>query len=158
MVPSCKSRRYAIQSSVSVADDAATLEVFRPPPPEALVEVASASGDTALLATAEIVLIDDADGDGNFHVSGARAEIAEPDEYLAGSDSMLVYVARPFASPPTDFPLVAAGGTGYQLIRFVCEGPIATGVSPIEPDMVELIVRPSPIFPEVRTCRRTHSP
>src|SRR6185295_17486928 len=123
----------------------------------ALVDVSAPSGEVATVALAEIVLIDDADGDGTFGASGARAEIAQTDFYLAGSASVLAYVARPFPSPEVEFPLVPAGTVGYQLLGYRCAGQIATGIDAVAPEAVDLVLQPSQTFPELRSCRRTHS-
>jgi hypothetical protein len=148
-----------LRSSVDAASDQIALEIFRPPPPELLVEVAAPSGgESARLAVAEIVIIDDGDGDGDFRVGGARAEIAAPDQYLAGTESLLIYVARPFSSPPFDFPLVPGTATGYQLVSYSCVGLSAVGVAEVAADLLALVMRPSSFLPEIRTCRRSHSP
>jgi TPP-dependent pyruvate/acetoin dehydrogenase alpha subunit len=47
---------------------------------------------------------------------------------------------------------------GYQLVGYQCMGQSALGVVAVAADAVELVMRPSPILPEVRTCRRSHSP
>jgi hypothetical protein len=149
---------FSLRSMVAVDTDSFALDVFRPPPAGALVDVASPSGDVATLALAEIVIVDDEDADGTFRVSGAAAEIAAPDLYLAGSVTVLAYVARPFAAPEVDFPLVPTGTAGYQLLQYRCQGQVAAGIDAVSPQSVDLVLQPSLTFPELRSCRRTHSP
>lgn len=130
-------------------------EVFRPPPPRAVVDLRAASGDDTSLAFGELVVVDDADGDGTFAVSGPHAQIAPPDAYLAGSSNALVYVARPFAQIQPGFPL-AGTNPGYQTVNFECNGQISQGTA-VE-SSTEFALQPSPTLPEIRNCRRTHSP
>jgi hypothetical protein len=142
-----------------------TLRLFRAPPAEALAEIPSPSGDVALMAFGELVIVDDGDGDGTFQIDGhgtlggggRGAAEATPDRYLAGSQEMLVYVVRPF--PPAagaNFHLVQGAKTGYQLMKYVCEGRVLSRVVPavhadLEPQTSGELVRR-------RTCMNTHSP
>jgi hypothetical protein len=130
-------------------------DLFRPPPPEAVVDLRAASGDDTSLAFGELVVVDDADGDGTFGVSGPHAEIAPPDSYLAGTTSVLVYVARPFAEVESAFPL-AGTNAGYQTVNFECNGQLSQETA-IE-SSAEFVLQPSLTLPEIRNCRRTHSP
>jgi hypothetical protein len=152
-----------VASSISMTDDLRfQLDVFRPPPPEALVDVPLPDGSASLrLALAEIVMIDDQDCDGTFGIQGPDAEILEPDQYLGGADSILVYLDRSYPSLPSN-PLTVTGDAGYQLVDYSCnQQQIASKgtpypFGPFPP--VTAIVQPSRTFPEVRTCARTHSP
>jgi hypothetical protein len=130
-------------------------DLFRPPPPEAVVDLRAPSGDDTLLAFGEMVVVDDADGDGTFRVSGPHAQIAPPDSYLAGTNNVLVYVARPFVEVESAFPL-AGTNTGYQIVNFECNGRLSQETA-IE-SSTEFVLQPSPTLPEIRDCRRTHSP
>jgi hypothetical protein len=145
-------------SSVSETDDTFSVEVFRPPPPQAVVTVASASSGTSQLAVAEIVIVDDQDGDGTFRVSGPRATIASPEIYLAGSANVLTYVVSPFSSPQINSPLTLPGQSGYALVNYNCLGQISGSTNPVNPQKVELILQPSYDFPDVRPCRASHGP
>jgi hypothetical protein len=140
--------------------DRFTVEVFRPPPPEAMVDVpfpGHGTAEVARLAIAEIVLVDDLDGDGTFQVTGARAAIAGTDTFLGGANALLAYVERPYAGQ-TATPLTLPGQIGYQLVSYDCQGRISAGTVPVASDGVDMIVQASTSFPEVRNCRRTHSP
>ena len=143
--------------------DTFTVEVFRPPPPEALVDVpvpnaAPAAGtDLVRLAIAEIVMVDDRDEDGTFRVTGPRADIEGTDRFLGGSSFLLTYVERPSASRAAT-PLTVAAQVGYQLVSYDCEGRISKKTVPAGPSGIDLIAQRSTSFPEVRNCRRTHSP
>ena len=140
--------------------DAYTLDVFRPPPPEALVDVPldSDPNDVARLAIAEIVLVDDDDKDGTFQVTGPRADIVGTDRFLGGSHFVVTYVERPYAAKKAASPLTVEGQVGYQLVSYDCEGRISNGTTPFGPTGVDLVAQRSTWFPEVRNCRRTHSP
>ncbi len=131
------------------------IDVFRPPPREAVVELRAPSGDETSLALGELVVIDDADGDGTFRVSGPHAQIAPPDAYLAGTTNVLVYVARTFAEIEPGFPL-AGTKAGYQTVNFDCNGQLSQETA-IE-SSTQFVLQPSPALPEIRNCRRTHSP
>ena len=141
--------------------DTFTVDVFRPPPPEALVDVPlpdSEPKDFARLAIAELVLLDDDDEDGTFQVTGPRADIVGTDRYLGGSNILVTYVERPYATPNTATPLTLRGQIGYQLVSYDCEGQISKGTVAWDPTAADLIAQRSTSFPEVRNCRRTHSP
>lgn len=147
-----------IQSTVNAGDDTFTVQVFRPPPPEAVVDLADSSGATSRLALAEIVIIDDQDGDGTFRVQGPRATVAPPERYLAGSQSVLTYVASPFASPQINSPLTLPAQTGYALVNYLCQGQISAATDAAIPQAIQAILQPSQDFPNVRTCRASHGP
>jgi hypothetical protein len=148
-----------------------TVDFFRPPPPEATVEIATPEADreSALLAMGELVLFYDGNDDGTFVVEGPRATIVAPDRYLAGSLTILRYVYRGFAGAASTsarlFPLGLTDKIGYDLISLYCEGrlperPPNVAFAPVTVvTRVELILqRSSDVFPEVRNCLRTHSP
>jgi hypothetical protein len=149
---------YSVRSSVG-PDDTFVVEVFRRPPPAALVDITAPGGETAKLALAEIVVIDDADGDGGFRVNGPRADIEAPDAYLGASPNVLVYVLQPFPkSLAGDDPIAPASTTGFAVVSYDCSGPRARPAVTVKPDDVDLVVARSVALPEVRTCRRSHSP
>ena len=148
-----------LQSSVDTAADTFTVDIFRPPPPEAVVELAAPSGKISQqLAMAEIVIVDDSDGDGGFLVQGPRATISAPERYLAGSANVLTYVATPFPSPQSNSPLTLPAQLGYALVNYNCQGQLSAGTNPVNPQAVEMILQPSQDFPDVRTCRASHGP
>jgi hypothetical protein len=134
------------------------VRIFRPPPPEALIEIAR-PGDgeaPAQLALGEMVIVDDGNDDGVFEISGPRAEIARPDSYLAGSFQAVVYVARPFPSATPSFPLTPSAGIGYQVVDFGCNGRLSNGTTVL--GYTSFQVQPSRLLPELRNCMRSHSP
>jgi hypothetical protein len=147
-----------LQSTVDTAADTFTVDIFRPPPPAAVVDLAAPSGEVSQLAVAEIVIVDDWDGDGGFLVQGPRATISAPERYLAGSANVLTYVASPFSSPQLDSPLTLPAQIGYGLVNYVCQGQLSAGTHPVNPQTVEMVLQPSQDFPDVRTCRASHGP
>lgn len=148
-----------LQSTVDTAADTFTVDIFRPPPPEAVVDLAAPGGKIAQqLAMAEIVIVDDWDGDGAFLVQGPRATISAPERYLAGSANVLTYVERPFPSPQINSPLTLPGQIGYALVNYLCQGQLSGATNPVNPQKVEMILQPSQDFPDVRTCRASHGP
>jgi len=148
-----------LQSTVDTAADTFTVDIFRPPPPEAVVDLAAPSGKILQqLAMAEIVIVDDSDGDGGFLVQGPRATISAPEHYLAGSANVLTYVESPFPSPQINSPLTLPGQIGYALVNYLCQGQLSGATNPVNPQKVEMILQPSQDFPDVRTCRASHGP
>jgi hypothetical protein len=148
-----------LQSTVDAAADTFTVDVFRPPPPEAVVDLADPTGKLSQqLAIAEIVIVDDWDGDGGFFVQGPRATISAPDRYVAGSANVLTYIERPFSSPQINSPLTLPAQIGYALVNYLCQGQLSAATHPVNPRAVEMILQPSQDFPDVRTCRATHGP
>jgi hypothetical protein len=147
-----------LQSTVDVAQGTFTADVFRPPPPEAVVALTDGAGDVSQMALAEIVIVDDQDGDGTFRVAGARATIAAPERYLAGSANVLTYVQSPFSSAATTSPLTLPGQSGYALVNYVCQGQLSGGTHQVPTTDFEMIAQPSQDFPDVRTCRASHGP
>jgi hypothetical protein len=133
-----------------------SIYLYRPPPPEAIVTITAPSRDEAELAFGEMVVFDDLDGDGTFSVSGPHAEITSGDTYLAGSYQALVYVARPFSNVDMAFPILNAPFAGYSIIDYACSGLVSMSVS--QRAMATFVAQPSQILPEIRLCRRTHSP
>ena len=146
-----------------------TLHLFRPPPAEALAEIPSPGGDVALMAFGELVIVDDADGDGVVQIDGhgtlaaggrggdGALDGAHNDRYIAGSGEMLIYVERPF--PPAaavGFHLVQGSKTGYQLMKYVCNGRVLSEV--VEAKTANLEPQTSAELVRRRTCMNTHSP
>ncbi len=134
-------------------------QIFRSPPPEALVEIEAPSGEVALVAVGELVIVDDADDDGTFAIDSQGtipgADNTDGDQYLAGTATVLFYVARPFSSA-----IAATLGPfdklGYQLVAYNCLGRLlvdhrVTSVAVFENQVSRVLV-------ERRTCLRTHSP
>jgi hypothetical protein len=153
-------------SSVVPASDGSgravvTLQLFRPPPSQALVEIRAPTGEVAEVAVGDPVIIDDRDGDGTFHVDD-RGNIGLPeagigDRYLAGTTALLAYVARPF--PPdvaATFPFGRLDKSGYQLSGIACNARNLASSRAAETARFELLTSSSLI--ERRTCLRTHSP
>lgn len=147
-----------LQSTVDQATDTFTVNVFRPPPSQAVVELTAPSGEGSRLAVAEIVILDDVNGDGGFGVRGPRATILAPERYLAGSASVITYVADPFPSAGITSPLTVPGQIGYAVVNYHCQGQLSAGTSPVKPDAVELVLQQSQDLPDVRTCRASHGP
>jgi hypothetical protein len=148
-----------LQSTVDTTADTFTVDIFRPPPPEAVVALAAPGGKLfQQLAMAELVIVDDLDGDGGFLVHGPRATISAPERYLAGSANVLTYVATPFPSPQINSPLTLPGQIGYALVNYLCQGQLSGATNPVNPQAVEMILQPSQDFPDVRTCRASHGP
>jgi hypothetical protein len=147
-----------LRSRVDVASDTFSVELFRPPPPEAVVDLVDPSGETSRIALAEMVILDDPDDDGTFRVSGPRAVIAPPDLYLAGAIDVLTYVVTPFASPQLTSPLTVAGQSGYALLSYNCNGQSSTATTLVAGPSTEMILQASQTFPDVRPCRESHGP
>lgn len=150
-------------SRSDTVDDTFTVDIFRPPPPEALVELTAPTREISQLAVAEIVLVDDQDGDGTFRLStpddagNPHATIAPNDLYLAASANVLTYVARPFP-PPVSSPLTLPGQIGYGLVAYNCQGQVPGGLYPASPQAINLVMQPSANLPDVRICMASHGP
>ena len=144
----------------TVIGDTFHIDVYGPPPAAAMVEIASPGGPSLRLALAEIVMIDDQNGDGTFEVSGPDATIGGGDRYLAGANTVLVYLDRSYPSlPPAGNLLAVTGSQGYQLVVYACDHQSILSVN--VPDLVTGTVvypQPSMTLPEARSCARTHSP
>jgi len=136
--------------------DDLTIQIFRPPPPAAVVDISQAGDVRAQVALGEIVVVDDKDGDGTFHVSGPRAQILPPDEYLAGTDQVLTYLPQPLPAQALGFPVASANATGYQLINYQCDGRLSRG--PSADVNASFPLQRSRFLPELRSCMRSHSP
>lgn len=147
-----------LRSTVDPTTDTFTVNVFRPPPSQAVVELTAPAGERLRLAVAEIVILDDVNGDGGFVVGGPRATIPAPEHYLAGSASVVTYVANPFPSSGSASPLTVPGQIGYAVVNYRCQGQLSAGTSPVKADTVELVLQPSADLPDVRTCRASHGP
>lgn len=145
--------------SSMVSQDKFQIDVYGPPPAAAIVDIPNFGGQTVRLALAEIVMIDDQNGDGTFEVSGADATIADGDRYLAGANTVLVYLDGAYASLPPGNVLAVSGAAGYQLVLYACDHHEAiANVLQQTPDGTIVYPQPSTTFPEVRACGRTHSP
>jgi len=137
--------------------DSFVSNIFRPPPPEALVRIdAPSGGDWMEMAFGETIIFDDAGKNGLFRIDGPRAEMASPDSYLASTEEVLVYVARPFSYAQDGFPLGPAILPGYTTLAFFCSGQVPGQIR--QNVAMEFVVQPSQTFLEIRTCLRTHSP
>jgi hypothetical protein len=142
----------------SVENDTFQIDIYGPPPPQAMVEIPTSAGDSIRLAYGEIVMIADQNGDGTFEVSGADATIAAPDRYLAGANTVLVYLDKPYPSLPRNAFAVSAD-QGYQLVTYVCAHQTIQDMIAQNPNGGTVAsVQPSTTFPDVRSCARTHSP
>jgi hypothetical protein len=132
------------------------LEIFRNPPPEAIVDIPAhaPSTDSTRLAIAEIVVLEDVNGDGQLAVTGPRGNVS-PDRYLASSHDVLAFIDRPFRSGIPSI-LTASGLARWQLVHYDCDGRLTKEVQ--GGGMADMVVLPSSSFPEVRSCRRSHSP
>jgi hypothetical protein len=130
------------------------VHVYRPPPPSAIVTITAPSGDQAELAVGELVIVNDVDGDG-FDVAGPHAEMVGSDSYLAAATQVLVYVARPFATNQSAFPLLVSRDA-YTVMEFACNGLVSAGT--MEDKAVAFGPQLSRVLPEPRSCDRTHSP
>jgi hypothetical protein len=137
------------------ATNVVIVDVYRPPPPSAIVTITAPSGEQARLALGEAVLVDDRDDDG-FEVSGPQAEIAEPDSYVAAATgTVIVYVDSPFPTTQLNFPLLQLPAR-YTMMNFGCNGPVSTALT--QDTGFSFVPQPSKVLPEPRNCRRTHSP
>jgi hypothetical protein len=148
-----------LRSTVDTAADSFTLEILRPPPPEAVFDLVDASGEAlSKLGFGELVIVDDQDGDGGFQVRGPRATIDAPEQYLAGSANVLTYVALPFQPAELTSPLTLPAQTGYAVVNYMCQGQLSASTVKVEPQEVDMVLQPSHEFPDVRTCRTSHGP
>jgi hypothetical protein len=158
-VPDLPQPARGIESSVSTALDTFQIDIYGPPPAQAMVDVPIPNGESMRLAYGEIVMIDDQNGDGTFAVSGADAKIAPPDRYLAGSSTVLVYLDQTYSSVPDKTLVAVTGEKGYQLIVYWCDNETVGMVLAQDPDGGAIAsTQPSTTFPDVRACARTHSP
>jgi hypothetical protein len=148
----------SLRSSLDIPNDTFSIGIFRPPPAAALSEVIAPSGESVRLGFGEIVVVDDRDDDGTFQVTGRRGAITAPDRFLGSSPYVLTYVAQPPSSPTASTPLTLNGQTGYALVSYSCQGPMALSADGVGGTAVPVILQPSDSFPEVRDCRRFHSP
>jgi hypothetical protein len=132
------------------------LDLYRPPPPEAIVEITSAGKDHTELALGEMVLVDDKNDDGVFEIN-AHGKILPPDEYLGGTATVLIYLAAPFAKSDPSFPLTPQNTTsGYQMVDFTCQGQVFSRSN--QAIGATFVPRRSSSLPEIRICNRSHSP
>jgi hypothetical protein len=148
-----------IASHIDASSDLFTIDVYGPPPPQAIVEVPLSGGPTLRLAYAEIVMFDDQNRDGTFQIAGADAEILDGDLYLAGANTVLVYLADSYSTVPVGNLLAVSGAKGYQLVAYKCDHQsVAQVFAPPAVGGPVAYTQPSATFPEVRSCARTHSP
>jgi hypothetical protein len=137
------------------------LRLFRAPPSETLTEVVAPTGEVALIAVGDLVIVDDADGDGTFYVDArgnmSLADGGGGDRYLAGTGSALVYVARTLSPTVTVRPAIALfRESGYQILNYECDGRIYVKTEKVQGVVFD--VSPSTSLVERRNCLRTHSP
>ena len=90
--------------------------------------------------------------------SAARATVASPDLYLAGSTNVLTFVATPFLSQDINSPLTLPGQRGYALINYHCEGQVSRGTYRANDQAIEMLLQPSQNLPDLRSCRASHGP
>jgi hypothetical protein len=148
-----------LSSTVDTAADTFTLDIFRPPPPDAVFDLVDASGEAlSKLGFGELVIVDDRDGDGGFRVAGPRATIDAPEQYLAGSANVLTYVALPLQPAEVASPLTLPAQMGYAVVNYVCQGQLSASTVKVDPEQVDMVLQPSHDFPDVRTCRTSHGP
>src|SRR5450432_2394450 len=57
-----------LRSSVNATNDTFSVDIFRQPPPGATIDLADSAGNVSQMGLAEIVIVDDRDGDGTFLV------------------------------------------------------------------------------------------
>jgi hypothetical protein len=158
-VPDVPQPARGIESSVATALDTFQVHVYGPPPAQAMVDVPTPDGQSIRLAYGEIVMIDDQNGDGTFAVSGADAAIAGPDRYLAGSNTVLVYLDRDYPALPDQTLVAVTGDKGYQLVFYGCDNQMISMVLTQDRNGGTIAsTQPSTTFPDVRACARTHSP
>jgi hypothetical protein len=137
------------------------LQLYRPPPQQALAEIVAPTGEVAEAAVGDVVIVDDGDGDGTFHVDDhGTLQVAETgggDRYVAGMSAVLIYVARAFPGDVgATLPIGRLDKIGYQLTNLICEARRPTGNAPITTAHFEPLT--SSALVERRTCLRTHSP
>jgi hypothetical protein len=148
------------------ADGTYTLGVYAPPPAAAIRHFPE-PGTSVLAASfgfAEIVLYEDLDGDGTFHLTSldAGSEMVAPDLYRgASSYAVVAYVQQPLEPDAGVFPELTAlisASPGYHLGAVSCTDPEQPSAGPIDPRPIQLVVgaSPSPDLPYLRTCLRTH--
>lgn len=142
------------------------LQLFTPPPPEvvrAVPDPADPSRPAFSFALAELVVFDDADGDGVFHVGG-RAEgskIEAPDTYRGASPlQALFYVAtvRSDASPALkELDRIVRAGPGYRVGTVGCDGAQGYFNTSVQEDIVRLrLVEAQETLPQLRPCLRSY--
>jgi hypothetical protein len=157
--------RWTASAVMPAADgggqSAVLLQLFRPPPSAALARIVAPTGEAAEVAIGDVVIVDDGDGDGAFHID-ARGNIQAPeagrgDRYLAGTSAALIYVARAFPQGvAAALPIGPLDKIGYQLMGISCDARSTTGHRVVE--MANFLVLTSSSLVERRTCLRTHSP
>jgi len=149
--------------------DVGTFWVYRQPPEEVMFDLPIGNASpplTARMAVGELVIVDDADGDGTFRVAGAGPDIAESaagqpqDRYLGGALAFLSYSQ----SSPLETPFTEMSQHGYELVEVDCRGVFVTArrfylSSAADSNLATMIARaPSTAFPQVRTCLQSQPP
>jgi hypothetical protein len=156
-------------SRLEMSDADFQLSLFAPPPEAAVYDLRDSTGAVVLarLAFGELVVFDDRDGDGTFHVEPAAAggEIVAPDLYRGASATLVMtYVVTPLQAPATVLPELhglLATTPGYHLGYVDCSAPDAPSTSTYgDPStvVVEMHVDGDATtdLPFVRTCLRSH--
>jgi hypothetical protein len=149
------------------ADGTYALGVYAAPPAAAIRRFPEPGTDVlgASFGFAEIVLYEDVDGDGTFHVTPRQAgsEMVGPDLYRGASAyGVVAYVQQPLVPDGGVFPELTAlisASPGYHLGAVSCTDPEQPSAGPIDPRPIQLVVgaMPSPDLPYLRTCLRTHA-
>jgi hypothetical protein len=142
---------------VAIEEDGTfSLEVFGPPPEDALKWlVADASSDAVGFAWGELVLFEDNDADGTFRVDslGGGAPIAAPDKYAGVAEKhVLLYVEEPAEEGTQIIGLARTLAVpGYVVGEANCGG--APYVVAVEPNTVPVRATDAiTLFPRVRPC------
>lgn len=144
-----------LQAAIA-ADGAFSLQVFGRPPKDAVKWLAAdASSDAVALAWGELVLFEDADGDGTFRVDSLAdgAPMTAPDRYAGAAEKhVLLYVEEPAEEGTQVIGLARnLARLGYVLCEAHCDG--AMYATAVEPNTVSLRAVPaSARFPRVRQC------
>ena len=114
---------------------------FRQRASEAIVDIPAhaPSTDSTRLAIAEIVVLEDVNGDGQLAVTGPRGNVS-PDRYLASSHDVLAFIDRPFRSGIPSI-LTASGLARWQLVHYDCDGRLTKEVQ--GGGMADMVVLPS---------------
>jgi hypothetical protein len=148
--------------TASIGPDGTFTMDLRGLPPDAAVRALDVPGSTEHLAYAfsELVLYEDRDGDGRFNV-GPLAEgspMIGTDVYRGMPTTALLFYVRdplpPDASSQLPELMGVLGERGYHLGVVNCG---TSTVSAFEPAAAVLtLTPPSPLFPDLRRCLRSH--
>jgi hypothetical protein len=133
------------------------LQLYRPPPQQAVVEIVAPTGEVAEAAVGDVVMVDDVDGDGTFHIDDHGTLKAAETGGVAGMSAVLIYVARAFPGDVSaTLPIGRLDKIGYQLTNLFCDARTPIGNAPI--NMAHFEPLTSSALVERRYCLRTHSP